>query len=116
MILRPYALRNEAADPQRRYAAAPADLFEAMREMRSRREKLVGIYHSHPQGPSHPSGTDIDLAFYPDAVHLIITPAGSEAELASIAAFMIDGGNFQRAEYKIVESIDLAEEGMAHGA
>ncbi len=36
---------------------------------------LVGIYHSHPQGPETPSVTDIERAFYPDAVYLICSLA-----------------------------------------
>ncbi len=37
--------------------------------------KLVGICHSHPQGPETPSATDIERAFYPDAVYLICSLA-----------------------------------------
>jgi len=31
------------------------------------------IYHSHPHAPATPSTTDIELANYPDALHLIIS-------------------------------------------
>jgi proteasome lid subunit RPN8/RPN11 len=36
---------------------------------------LVAIYHSHPQGPETPSATDIERAFYPEAVYLICSLA-----------------------------------------
>ncbi|MBI3603694.1 MAG: Mov34/MPN/PAD-1 family protein, partial [Nitrospirae bacterium] len=31
------------------------------------------IYHSHTHSPAYPSMTDIGLAYYPDAVYLIIS-------------------------------------------
>jgi [CysO sulfur-carrier protein]-S-L-cysteine hydrolase len=67
-----YPLENRSPEPERRYFAAPEDLFGAMRRMRDAREELVVIYHSHPRGPAYPSQTDIELAFYPEAVYLIV--------------------------------------------
>ena len=32
---------------------------------------LLGIYHSHPNGPLYPSKTDIEEAYYPEAAYLI---------------------------------------------
>jgi len=67
-----YPLVNRSPEPERRYFAVPEDLFVAMRKMREAGEELVVIYHSHPRGPSHPSQTDIELAFYPEAAYLIV--------------------------------------------
>lgn len=39
-------------------------------------EFQVGTYHSHPRGPAKPSQTDINLANYPDWLHLIVDPEG----------------------------------------
>ena len=33
---------------------------------------LWGIYHSHPHGPEMPSETDVRLAYYPEAVYVIV--------------------------------------------
>jgi [CysO sulfur-carrier protein]-S-L-cysteine hydrolase len=74
-----YPLRNVAADKLVSYEAAPEDLFAAQRQMRERGEELLAIYHSHPQ--SHdpaPSETDVRLAYYPNAVYLIIGLAGRQ--------------------------------------
>ena len=71
-IVARYPLRNQSADPEREYFAAPEDLFIAMRRMRERREELLAIYHSHPRGPAYPSATDLEMAFYPEAVYLIV--------------------------------------------
>lgn len=35
--------------------------------------ELTAIYHSHPQGPQKPSPTDVARAYYPDALHLIVS-------------------------------------------
>jgi [CysO sulfur-carrier protein]-S-L-cysteine hydrolase len=67
-----YPLQNRSPEPERRYFAAPEDLFGVMRRMRDVCEELVVIYHSHPRGPAYPSQTDIELAFYPEAVYLIV--------------------------------------------
>lgn len=40
------------------FFADPAEMFEAMREMRRNGEKYLGIYHSHPHQPPIPSQKD----------------------------------------------------------
>ena len=32
---------------------------------------LIGIYHSHPNGPEYPSPTDLEEDYYPDVIKLI---------------------------------------------
>jgi proteasome lid subunit RPN8/RPN11 len=92
-----YPLRNVAEHPQRRYFAAPEDLFAAMRRMRAGGERMLGIYHSHPHGPAHPSATDLAMAFYPEAVYLIIA-LKSEAE---VCAFSLKGSAITEIEIEV---------------
>ena len=74
-----YPLRNVAADTVVSYEAAPEDLFAAQRQMRERSEELLAIYHSHPRAAEpEPSETDVRLAFYPQAVYLIVGLAGPQ--------------------------------------
>jgi proteasome lid subunit RPN8/RPN11 len=40
---------------------------------------LCGIFHSHPAGQPQPSATDIDRAYYPDAVYIILAPVDDQA-------------------------------------
>jgi [CysO sulfur-carrier protein]-S-L-cysteine hydrolase len=68
-----HPLENKSPEPEKRYFAAPEDLFAAMRNMRTANEDLIAIYHSHPRGPAIPSQTDIDLAFYSQAIYLIVS-------------------------------------------
>ncbi len=49
--------------------------------------ELVGIYHSHPQGPEGPSETDVRLAYYPEAVYVIVSLV--EPGRAVVRAFRI---------------------------
>ena len=57
-----------------RYRMNPGQQIQVFLEMEERDLQLVGIYHSHPQGPEHPSETDILEAYYPQAVYIILSP------------------------------------------
>jgi [CysO sulfur-carrier protein]-S-L-cysteine hydrolase len=72
------------------YEMDPAQLIATLRELRGSGEELIAIYHSHPRGPAKPSKKDIERAYYPDAVHLIISLADPERPQA--AAFRIIDG------------------------
>ncbi len=50
----------------------------AMLAMEKKEDSLIAIYHSHPNGPSTPSETDIALAYYPDAIYIIASFAKKE--------------------------------------
>jgi len=58
----------------------------------------LAIYHSHPQGPSIPSPTDIAQAFYPDSVYIIIS-LGQEPP--SVRAFRIVEGVVTEVELEV---------------
>lgn len=65
-----YPLNNIAVRPEYEYLADPGHQLRAFRAMRQENLHLVGLYHSHPQGPSFPSLTDLRMATYP-VPHLI---------------------------------------------
>jgi proteasome lid subunit RPN8/RPN11 len=54
-----------------RYRIDPVEQLAAFNQMDAQELVLVGIYHSHPNGPDGPSPTDIAEAYYPEAVYLI---------------------------------------------
>jgi proteasome lid subunit RPN8/RPN11 len=83
-----YPLENEAASPDQ--FLATAGLFEPMRTMRSRDEQLLAIYHSHPRSPATPSQRDLELNYYPDAVHFIV----SLQNVPVVRAFRLCGSDF----------------------
>ena len=52
-----------------------------MRMIRRSRKKLLGIYHSHPDGSPDPSPTDMEQAFYPECAYFIIGSIESKPRL-----------------------------------
>ena len=55
-----------------------------------------GIVHSHTHTPAVPSPTDVGLAFYPDALYLLVSLADDQADPATgepgVRAWRILGG------------------------
>lgn len=97
-ITRAHPLRNEAENPRTTFFAAPSDLFAAMREIRDSGNHLLGIYHSHPRSKAYPSPTDVEMAFYPEAVYFIISLEPRE----ELRAFKINGSVIEPVEIEIV--------------
>lgn len=56
----------------------PTEQFAVFDEMRKAKLEMLAVYHSHPATPARPSPHDIQMAFYPDAAHLIVSLAGDE--------------------------------------
>lgn len=72
------------------YNMDPKAMLAAMSEMDDNGWDLLGIYHSHTHTEAYPSSTDIELAFYADAVYLIVSLQDPEAP--HIRAFdIVDG-------------------------
>jgi proteasome lid subunit RPN8/RPN11 len=91
MITDWHPLRNVADKPETRYYATPEELFAAMRRIRDARQKLLGIYHSHPRTPAYPSASDVEMAFYPEAVYFIIS---LEPQI-DLRAYRIEGARIE---------------------
>jgi len=77
--LRWEATRNRAASPYR-YEIHPDDLLRLTIETDEADETFWAIVHSHVGSPAVPSPTDIGLAFYPDALYLLVSLAPTEAD------------------------------------
>lgn len=67
-----YSLPNEKPSPSF-YRIDSKEHFRVIREMREACKELIGIYHSHTGSPAYPSATDVELAYYPDAVYVIVS-------------------------------------------
>lgn len=63
---------NIAPDAARRFDIDPQHQFDLLRGLRGTPQRIVGHYHSHPEGPAAPSGYDLSMAFDPEAVWLIV--------------------------------------------
>jgi proteasome lid subunit RPN8/RPN11 len=66
-----YEMTNVEPSPVS-YFMDPKEQFLAMQEMRNEGNRMIAIYHSHPQSPAFPSGKDVSLAFYSDVVYVIV--------------------------------------------
>jgi [CysO sulfur-carrier protein]-S-L-cysteine hydrolase len=55
------------------YRMEPAEQLKAFNEIDRDGLELVGIYHSHTRSPAYPSSTDVNLAYYPECVYLIVS-------------------------------------------
>jgi [CysO sulfur-carrier protein]-S-L-cysteine hydrolase len=55
------------------YNMDPSALLAAMKDLEHHGWELLGIYHSHTHTEAFPSPTDVELAFYPEAVYLIVS-------------------------------------------
>lgn len=71
--------RNKAASPYR-YEIHPDDLLRLTIATDDADEVFWGIVHSHTHSPAVPSPTDIGLAFYPDALYLLVSLSEAEVD------------------------------------
>ena len=74
--------RNKAASPYR-YEIDPDDLLRLTIATDDADEVFWGIVHSHTHTAAEPSPTDIGLAFYPDALYILVTLSDDEADPAT---------------------------------
>ncbi len=82
VALRYEACRNAAASPVR-YTIDSDDLIRLAIAVDDADEVFWGIVHSHVASPAVPSPTDIGLAFYPEALHLLVSLARDQANLVT---------------------------------
>jgi proteasome lid subunit RPN8/RPN11 len=77
---------NVADDPERTFEIEPAALFMAIRLERQGGPRLVGHYHSHPNGSTEPSPRDLAAA-EPGRLWLIVGDARARLWLAEAGSF-----------------------------
>lgn len=56
-----------------RFRMEPLEQLKAFQRIEAQGWDLIGIYHSHPLGQDGPSQTDIDEAYYPEVVSVIVS-------------------------------------------
>ena len=71
--------RNRAASPLR-YEIHPDDLLRVSLEIDDAAKVTWAIVHSHVRSPARPSPTDVGLAFYPDALYVLVSLAEDQAD------------------------------------
>jgi [CysO sulfur-carrier protein]-S-L-cysteine hydrolase len=84
--VRQYRAKNTEASPFM-YVMEPREQLRIMDEIDERGLDLLAIYHSHTRSAAYPSRTDVELAFFPTALYLIVSIADRDAP--EIRAFRI---------------------------
>jgi proteasome lid subunit RPN8/RPN11 len=81
-----------------RYLFDDEEFFKVYWEIENRGEEMLSVYHSHPVSVAYPSKTDVEFAFWPEAVYLICSLEFPDAPV--IRGFRIVDG--------VISELDLA--------
>jgi proteasome lid subunit RPN8/RPN11 len=65
-----FPVTNSLHSPTR-FRMAPEEQLQAILTIENEGLEITAIYHSHPNGPEHPSQTDLDEFKYPGSDYLI---------------------------------------------
>ena len=76
---------NLADDPKRQFLIDPELQFKLLRDLRGGPTRIIGCFHSHPEGTNVPSRTDAESACEDDFLWLIA--GGSPAAGFTLAAW-----------------------------
>ena len=103
--LRYVPTRNAAASPYR-YEIDAQDLYRLTVATDDADEAFWGIVHSHTHTPAVPSPTDLSLAFYPDALYVLVSLAEDQVDEAtgapSLRAWRIVDGAMHEVELEVI--------------
>jgi proteasome lid subunit RPN8/RPN11 len=89
--------RNAAASPLR-YEIEGMEQYKIQTEIDDAGLDLGAIYHSHTRSKPEPSQTDINLAFYPEALYVIV---GLEDDEPDVRAWRIVDGHVSEAALEV---------------
>jgi [CysO sulfur-carrier protein]-S-L-cysteine hydrolase len=89
---------NAAASPLR-YEIEGREQLELMDAIEDAGLDLGAIYHSHTRSAPEPSQTDINLAFYPEALYVIV---GLEHDEPDVRAWRIVDGQVSQASLEVL--------------
>ncbi len=92
-----YRALNAAASPLR-YEIDGAEQYKIQMAIDDAGLDLGAIYHSHTRSEPYPSQTDINLAFYPEALYVIVGVAGEKPD---VRAYTIRDGEVATAELTV---------------
>lgn len=90
-----FAMRNLDASPAS-YRLDPKEQLQIFDLMDEEGLDLLGIFHTHTHSEAYPSETDRKLAFYPEALYLVMSL--SDRERPDLRAFRIVEGEVTEEE------------------
>jgi len=92
---------NVAPAPRVTDELGPEATMAVFDEAEATDRDVVGFYHSHPAGPSHPSETDTEQASWPDYVYVVASLA---ARPPTLDAWLWTGDAFERDDVVVREN------------
>lgn len=81
---------NISDRPDIRFEIDPGLRIGLERELRDQRQEIIGVFHSHPQGPAYPSDADAQRVYEKQLIWLIGDL--SEGQWLNMNAFRPDDG------------------------
>jgi [CysO sulfur-carrier protein]-S-L-cysteine hydrolase len=90
--------RNAAASPLR-YEIDGKEQYELQTAIEDAGLDLGAIYHSHTRSDPYPSQTDINLAFYPESLYVIVGVKDPDAP--EVKAYRIEDGQVSEARLEV---------------
>jgi proteasome lid subunit RPN8/RPN11 len=88
-----------------RFEIDPQLWVDVTRAHRGGAMRVVGLYHSHPDGPAQPSSIDLEAAWGEELVWLIVSVAGdgaSPGQAVQVSAHLLDHGGRQFSELDLL--------------
>jgi proteasome lid subunit RPN8/RPN11 len=96
--VRVFPMRNADASPAT-YRLDGKEQLEVFEELDQKGWDLWAIYHSHTHSEAYPSGTDVKLAFYPEARYMLLSLANRNEPV--LRSFRIADGEVTEEELTI---------------
>ncbi len=84
-----------------RYTVDPKELIQADENARRLGMEIIGIYHSHPDGPAQPSQTDLEYA-WPHYAYLVLSVQNGEPKDFAVWYLDDDRTGFHLDELRVV--------------
>jgi proteasome lid subunit RPN8/RPN11 len=91
--------RNAAASPLR-YEIDGMEQYQLQTAIEDAGADLGAIYHSHTRSAPYPSQTDINLAFYPESLYVIVGVQDRDAP--EVKAYRIEDGQVSEAPLEVL--------------
>ena len=95
------------------FSIPPAQLLRSFQEIRSEGRQLLGIYHSHPAGPEHPSARDTEEFEYPGVSYWIVSLC---RPVPVVRCYQWTGSGFEGTSFEVVEAAEPPSERFREAA
>ncbi len=83
-----YPMQNVEDSPIS-YAMDPKEQLQLEKQMRSRGQRMLAIFHSHTASEAYPSSVDVRLAISPDVSYVLVSL--KDRERPTFKSYRIDG-------------------------